>query len=289
MWRYWAILPGAVIVLFTLREVFRDLFHPSETGSLSDFVARLILNIFRRRPKILTTAGPLSVVVVIFSWASLISFGFALIYWAVFPGNFNVRDERSGTGLWTMIYFSVEMLTTLGLGDYAPLSTPVRLIVVFEALAGTAILTASVSSIVLIYAALGRMRALARRVSLVIRAERETGLSSTGEGAERTIETLAFDAARTRVDLIHLPIVYYFTTEDKSASLASTLPYLKRLAERGAERHNPEAVRRSAAALRIALRDLAHTLAVRFVDAENDDCDTVFRAYARDHAVPEES
>src|SRR5579884_3185389 len=187
--RHWAIVAGAVIVLFALREAFQDLFHPSQSGSLSDFVARRTFNVLRRWPGILPNAGPLAVVFVILSWVALICFGFALMYWALLDHNFRVEGGEFG-GFWTMVYFSLEMVTSLGMGDYTPLATPLRFLAGVEALIGFAILTASVSWIVMIYPALGRMRRLARRASIISRVERETGLSFAGDGAEMALETL---------------------------------------------------------------------------------------------------
>lgn len=85
---YWPIIPGALIVLFTLRETFQDLFHPSQSGTLSDFIARRTFAVFRRFPRLLPNAGPLSVVIVVFVWVLLICFGFALIYWPLPPRGF---------------------------------------------------------------------------------------------------------------------------------------------------------------------------------------------------------
>jgi hypothetical protein len=90
--RWWAIVVGAAVVLFTLRQVFQDLFHPAETGSVSEFVARLMFRLFRRSRLLLKDAGPLSLVFVICIWATLICFGFALIYWGLPSESFGYRD-----------------------------------------------------------------------------------------------------------------------------------------------------------------------------------------------------
>ncbi len=281
--RHWAIVAGAVIVLFALREAFQDLFHPSQSGSLSDFVARRTFNVLRRWPGILPNAGPLAVVFVILSWVALICFGFALMYWALLDHNFRVEGGEFG-GFWTMVYFSLEMVTSLGMGDYTPLATPLRFLAGVEALIGFAILTASVSWIVMIYPALGRMRRLARRASIISRVERETGLSFAGDGAEMALETLGIDVAHMRIDFVHFPIIYYFASNEQTASLPRALPELQRLAQAGAADYNGERIRRAAAALRCALEDLAEILA-EFVNSESRDGDAVFQAYARDHGV----
>lgn len=76
---------GIAVVLFTLREVFRDIFHPTRSGNFSDFVGRAASKLFRTtalRPAI----GPGSPVAVIFLWASSLAVGFACIYFPLFPG-----------------------------------------------------------------------------------------------------------------------------------------------------------------------------------------------------------
>lgn len=285
MWTYWPILAGLLILLFTLHEVFRDLFHPSASGSLSEFIARRIFQISRYRLSLLPDAGPLSVVVVIFTWAVLICVGFALIYWGWMPGNFKSQSGRPREGFLPMVYFSLEVMTTLGLGDYAPESTPLRLLVTFESLVGFALLTASVSSIVLIYPALGRLRVLARQTSILVRMEQEMGLPVLLDGAGGTLEHLAFEVARTRVDFIHFPILYYFYSAEETASLPGMLPHLVRFANAGLADGNSEAMRRAAGLLLISLRDLAETLRGKFLDIDAADYRAVFRAYARAHVL----
>ena len=71
MLSYWPVLVGILVLLFTLREIFQDLFHPSESGSPSQFVARRLFNFLRRYPTLLSDAGPSAVVVVILAWAIL--------------------------------------------------------------------------------------------------------------------------------------------------------------------------------------------------------------------------
>lgn len=99
------------------------------------------------------------------------------------------------------------------------------------------------------------------------------------------METLGIDVAQMRIDFVHLPIIYYFASNEETASLPRTLPVLQKLAETGGAEHNSERIRRAAAALRCALEDLAGILAEQFVDSETRDGNTVFQAYARDHGV----
>ena len=159
----WTALPGALILGFTLRETFKDLFHPTRTGALSDYYGRRFFRVLRRWPATLSMAGPLTLVAVILSWALLQAIGFALIYLAGFPGNFEISKGPADFphGVWAMLYFSLQVMTTLGLGDLTPKADWLRILVTLQALTGLALVTASVSWVVLLYPALGRMRTLA--------------------------------------------------------------------------------------------------------------------------------
>src|SRR5437868_6681035 len=136
MGKWFAILSGTALVLFTFRQVFQDLFHPAESGSISEFVARNTFNCFRRRKSLMKDAGPLSVVMVIFIWAFLTCLGFALIYLGFPDEAFQFQGKGPQKGFWTMIYFSFEMMTTLGLGDFTPSTTALRIVATLEALTG---------------------------------------------------------------------------------------------------------------------------------------------------------
>jgi hypothetical protein len=71
---------GTLIVLFGLREVFRDIFHPTYSGTLSEFVGR-IMSLLMRRTRLRPAVGALSLVTTIVCWVATLAIGFALIYW----------------------------------------------------------------------------------------------------------------------------------------------------------------------------------------------------------------
>ena len=276
------------MVAFALLEVFQDLFHPTLSGSLSDYIARTVFRLFRRRPSTLSLAGPLALVIVISCWAFLLGTGFALIYWAAFPDGFRMNNGQhpaAGHGFWRMLFFSLQAMTTLGFGDLIPEADWLRILVTLEALIGFALVTASVSWIVLLYPALGRMRTLARRASILARAEQSTGIDAISGDAEHLLCDLALEVVRTRVDFIHFPIIYYFHADRRRSALAQSLSHLVRFAESGCRTDAPERVRLAAATLRAALDDLAGVLADRFLEVESDDANTIFRAYAEDHVI----
>jgi hypothetical protein len=279
----WPAILGILLLAFTFREVFRDLFHPTATGSLSDFVASGIFNLFRRFPPLLTDAAPLAMVLVILIWAGSVCLGFALIYWALPPSNFKIQSGQPPTGFLSMVYFSLEVLTTLGLGDYAPIPIWLRLLATLEALVGFGLVTASISSIVLLDMALGRLRSLSLRASQMMRAEEEFGFSFARNDTESLFTSLSSDLARARVDFVQLPLTYYFYSDSQHASLPTVLPYLLKVAEVGLTAENNPWTRRAAGLLRLALKDLSDILRAKFLETDSDDCAVVFQAYAEHH------
>lgn len=241
----------------------------------------------RVKRSMLPLAGPLTIVVVILCWAALLAVCFALIYWGAFPDDFEIhtgKDPSAERGFLSVLYFSLEMLTTLGLGEITPKATWVRLIVSFHALIGFSLITASVSWIVLIYPALARMRTLARRTAILADAEAQTGVMVAQGDAESSIFTLAICVVETRVDLVHFPILYYFSPANGRAALSQALPHLVRFSQEGLGPESSDRVRLAATTLEIALDDLAELLSRDFLFMPGRDTAAVFSAYSRHHA-----
>jgi Ion channel len=283
-----AAVVGIAIIVLILREVFKDLFHPAHSGALSDWIGRRLFNLLRRRRPMLPLAGPLALVFVIATWVLLLVVGFALLYYGWFPDGFRTSTgdipPRSPRFL-LVLYFSFETLITLGYGDLVPQFMLVRFISGFEALIGFGLLTASVSSIVLLYPALARLRLLARGIANFVGGERAVGVGVADSGSDVLLAGFARDLTNTRIDLVHFPIVYYFAADDVEASLARWVPQLVRIAQDGLSANAPPNVRLAASILDRSLTDFAAHVGERFVQTDPKDRDAVFRALARDHAV----
>jgi len=281
---------GIGIIAGTLPEVFFDLFHPSRRGTLSDGVGRGLFALLRRRPRMLPMAGPLTLALVIAIWVVLFACGFALIYYGGFPRNFQTSTGTRPPGsphLLSCLYFSLEVITTLGMGDITPTAIGLRLVATAEAFIGFGLLTASVSWIVLLYPALARMRLLARGISILVNAEEKITLRLADSESEVFLAELARDVVRTRVDLVHFPLIYYFAPADSRASVAHQIGHAERFAREGLEAEQPVAIRMAAAALDSALDDLAEILARQFLGCERDSRSSIFGRYAEAHVAAE--
>lgn len=143
-------IAGVLILLFTLTNVFYDIFHPTKSGSLSDFVGKAGNKMFRHtrlRPAI----GPGSLVAVILCWAGLITIGFALVYFPLIPnelmpsGNSGAAGER----VLRSIDLSLGALDTFQTFGIEARPGWLKLLVGLEGLIGISMITASVSWLVL--------------------------------------------------------------------------------------------------------------------------------------------
>jgi hypothetical protein len=276
---------GVAVVLFTIRQMFQDLFHPAQSGALSEWISGGLFRALRRWPRLLPNSGPLSVALVILIWSLLLTCGFALIYWSAFPGSYELDTATRPEGAdqwWWSVYYSLEMLTTLGLGDIRPTPTWLKLLSAFHTLIGFSLVTASITWIVLIYPALGRMRTLARRVMTLSEADKRSGIPAVSPGTHLVLMDLAEAVIQSRVDFIHFLLLFYFYTEDKRESLSAALSPLLRFASAGAEIKDDEPARIAGTTIMIALEDLAALLGNRLGCTDSSPA-AVFRRFAELH------
>src|SRR5262249_18411994 len=83
----------------------------------------------RRKENVLTVFGPLSVLLLIASWAYGLVLAFALIYWGI---GSQMQEVDGGSGLGTDLYASGTTFFTLGIGDVTPRTPLARALTVLE-------------------------------------------------------------------------------------------------------------------------------------------------------------
>ena len=278
-------IAGTLLVLFTLREVFRDIFHPTRSGNLSDAVGRgmsLLLRHTRLRP----AAGPLALIAVLLAWILLLCIGFATIYLGLYPQDFSTNAGLDslhwGSRVLHCLYFSMGALCTFQTFDLNPRTDWLRLIVAMQGLVGISMITASVSWLVLLYPALARQRATARWLTLATEAEERSGLSHD-EHDPMFLVMLEQSIVQARLDLVLFPILLHFYALTPAYTLSTALPTACRFAREAMREGQPVKVRLTGTKLLIALEDLAKTLSDRVLneeDSSHPDVETIFRAYA---------
>jgi hypothetical protein len=279
---------GAAVVLATLRDVFHTLWHPSGRSGLGRKVMAAVWRAGRPRRgrrRVSVLAGPLSMVVVVLAWVTLVVLGWTLIYWPHLEGGFFISEGLKATsrgGFPDALYLSMVTVATLGFGDIVPTDEWLRIAVPVQALLGFALLTAAVTWVLQVYPALTRRRVLAIRLSLLRRADAVRVLA--GEEvpmAANLLEDIAGELVQVRVDLTQYAETYYFRDGEESASLAATIGTALDLAH--AAESSPRAdLRFAGELLDLALRDLAQLLDEQFLRVGGPPR-AVLAAYAGDH------
>ncbi|MFC8192131.1 potassium channel family protein [Cellulomonas sp. NPDC057328] len=273
-------LAGLVVAGLALRDVFRTLWYPTGTGTLSVVVARLVWRAGKHLGRgAHDLAGPVILVAVVVTWAALVVLGAAFVYWPRL-----VEDGFSyGTGLdpdarssfVDALYVSAVVLGTLGLGDIVPVDGWLRILVALQGLIGFSLLTAAVSWVLQVQSALARRRSAARFVHALRRADAGDDVPS-----RTVLERLTADVATVHADLDQTSMTYWFRDEDHDGALATALPHAAELARRGTGGDDPD-VRAAARGLDAALDDLAALLDRQFLHVGGDR-GTVLHRYVED-------
>ena len=161
---------GFAIVALALADVFLTVLHArGDAGVLSTRLNRALWFLIRegsklagrRREQIRAYAGPLALVLTVGMWVGLITFGFALVAWPDLGTAIRSPVMRTPTDFFTALYYSGMALTTLGLGDFMPLTRSTRGAMLAEALLGFSVVTLSLTYFLGVYNALTRRNAFA--------------------------------------------------------------------------------------------------------------------------------
>ena len=152
-------------------DIYRTILHSrGRSGPVTETLTRAIWRLmrgaaFRRsrqsRHQLLNHVGPLLLPLTVATLVALLILGYSLLYWPHLPEDFNVEEKAQSPRAIEALYFSGITFTTLGYGDIAPRSTPMRLLALSEALTGFGFISLAVTYLVSLTAALERKRAVA--------------------------------------------------------------------------------------------------------------------------------
>ena len=272
---------GTLLALYTLHEVFRDIFHPTRSGSLSDLIGWLVSRL-TRHTRLRPSVGPIALVTVSLCWFLLLAAGFGFLYCGLTMRGligFSGHPEGFPGSLLRSMYLSLGTLDTFQTFDAEIRRSWLRAIISFEGLLGISMITASVSWLVLLYPALARTRFFARRISILVQAERRIGGSLVRDLGTPILTELMQGIVQLRLDFILFPILLNFYPSDPAATIACSLLEVCRIAREGIEAELPLSVRFAGAQLQIALEELSRELCERVVNVDQSDMDAVFRAF----------
>ncbi|MEZ4599612.1 MAG: ion channel [Syntrophotaleaceae bacterium] len=237
-----ALLAGTLMILVSIVDIFLTVLYARKgSGLLSPLMTRWFWRAVKilsqplgsSRGTALTFVGPALVIVLAATWALLLLFGFALIFWPCLGATLQAGKGATSTDFLTAVYYSGFCLTTLGLGDIAPQSGLVRLLTVAEAALGFSFFTLTITYFLSVFSALLRRNAFS---SLV---HQKTGLSgksaflvvgllsksSLGETGPHLRELAAGVADILESDHFY-PVLHFFRFHGRHYALPWTLAIL---------------------------------------------------------------
>lgn len=190
-----AALVGVGAVLVVLRDAFETIILPRRVSGvrLSKVFYRVTWKPWRAlgarmpagdgRETYLSYYGPLSLLMLLVLWGTIMIAGFALIMWAAnFDPRLTVPEH---------LYVSGTTFTTLGIGDFIPHTDLARLVTVVEAGTGFGFLAVVISYLPILY------QSFARRETMISMLDEWAGSPpSAGDLYRRTVEAGATEEMR---------------------------------------------------------------------------------------------
>ena len=181
----------------------------------------------RRRETAFSFYGPLSLIFLLVIWASVMVFGFALIFHAI---GSPFHDGLQPSTFRTDLYVSGTTIFTLGLGDVTPVSPWARVLTILEAGTGFGFLAAVMGYFPVLYGAFSR-----REVSIALLDARAGSPPTASEllrrhshdGAQQALTQLLMEWERWSAELleshISYPLLCYFRSQHTNQSWISAL------------------------------------------------------------------
>ncbi|MBF6589225.1 MAG: two pore domain potassium channel family protein [Ktedonobacterales bacterium] len=159
-------LLGGLLILGILWDTFETIVLPRRVSRRFRFARYFLETLWRgwseigrtrllrpRREGYLSLYGPLSLLLLLGTWAVALVFGFGLLQWAL---GSQLHGGSAPISLGTDLYMSGTTFFTLGLGDITPRSAGARLITVVEAGVGFGFLALVIGYLPVLYQAFSR-------------------------------------------------------------------------------------------------------------------------------------
>ena len=235
-----ALIAGVLCLLIVLFDAFQTIILPRRaTGRFRltrifyiatwtpwRFVARRLRHP-RKRETVFSYYGPLSLILLLAVWASVMVVGFGLIYFSL---GSPFHDGLQAPGFRSDLYVSGTTLFTLGLGDVTPTMPLARELIILESGTGLGFLAVVMGYFPVLYSAFSR-----REVSIALLDARAGSPPTAAElmrrhsfdGADQALSVLLIEWERWSAELleshISYPLLCYFRSQHTNQSWLSAL------------------------------------------------------------------
>jgi hypothetical protein len=153
---------GVAMIYFVLQDAFETIVLPRKVTRPFRLTAffygvtwrpwRLLGTLMprgRRRETFLSYFAPLSLLMLLATWALGLTLGFAFLQWGL--GAHEVVTGQEGTTFWDVLYMSGSTFFTLGLGDVLPKTTSAKFLTIAECALGIGFLGLIIGYLPVIY------------------------------------------------------------------------------------------------------------------------------------------
>ncbi len=231
----------------------------------------------RKRETAFSFYGPLSLIFLLAFWASLLLFGFGLLYFSLGKPFYDIRQT---TGLWSDLYVSGTEIFTSSPSDAGPLTGGARWLMVIEAGTGFGFLAIIMGYFPVLYSAFSR-----REVSISLLDARAGSPPTASEllrrhahqDAAEALSILLTEWERWSAELleshISFPLLCYFRSQHTNQSWIGALTCIldtSSLLIAGVQGHEARQAQLTFAMARHAMVDLTQVLTKKPVDPASD-------------------
>jgi hypothetical protein len=203
---------------------------PPVTTRMCHWVVRRVLLLQRRhRRRVIAAAGLVAVLTTILTWGFLIWSGWTLVFSAS-PNAVVNSDTHLPADEWSRVYFVGSTVFTLGMGDYKPAGHPWQMLAALAAGSGFTMFGLALAYLMAVVPAATQKRQLAVCIwalgkspdDIIIRAWNGADTTALGPHLVSLVPMLALMGESH----LSYPILHYFHSTKRSASLASSVAAL---------------------------------------------------------------
>ncbi|WP_247001483.1 potassium channel family protein [Halosolutus gelatinilyticus] len=225
------LLGGALLIAVIVDIIWTTLWVDGGSGPLSrrltTWTWRGLRTASRDHERVLSTAGPLILVLTLVMWIGVLWLGWTLLFAG---GNVALVSTRTGQPAdWSgRLWYVAYTMFTDGNGDYTPTSGVWEITSSFTTATGMAFVTLGVSYVLTVLGAVSEKRSFANSVTGL--GERSESFVRTGwtdeefEGLDLPLETLAEQLSLLADQHKAYPILHYYHSEQASRSSAVAVP-----------------------------------------------------------------
>jgi hypothetical protein len=229
-------IAGALVLLLALADVFLTvLYARAGTGIFSRITAaacwRAMLFISRfaggSRGKLLSFCGPLNLALLVLTWSSLLALGAGLIVHPELGRAVRPSSGGADTDFITALYVGGSSLSLVGSSDYAPTTGPLRLLFLFNSVAGTSVISLTLTYLMQVYTALRTRNALGLAIDTLTRETGDASRLLASIAPDGDFSSTSFDLSELASQMIEVkeahhfyPVLFYFRFEDQRYSVS---------------------------------------------------------------------